>query len=137
MYSLPSTAIAVSFVLTAAPSYPVPVRVPKMDCDASPPTPTHVTSAADLSCDSPAGPGAAGQSWKKPLLMVTARPFLSLATFWPWKPLLVTSTKKASLAAELHHWLNSELKKEKSNTTVCTLLGTFTVRVSSAQSCTL
>src|SRR5450755_2932692 len=103
----------------------------------SPPTPTHVSSAAALSADSPAGPGGAGQSWKKPLLMVTARPFLSFATFCPWKPWLVTSTKNESFAAEFHHWLNSELKNAKSKTIVCTLLGTFTVSVSSAQSCTL
>ena len=48
----------------------------------------------------------------------------------------MTSTKNASFAAEFHHWLNSELKNAKSKTTVCTLIGTCTVSVSSAQSCT-
>src|ERR1700758_2373961 len=87
--------------------------------------------------ESPAGPGGAGQRSKKALLMVTARPLESLATFCPWSSLLVTRTKNASFAAESHHWLNSEEKKEKSKSTVCTLLGIFTSSESSAQSCTL
>src|ERR1700722_19788871 len=102
----------------------------------SPASPTQFSMAAALSIDRPDGPGGAGQSWKKPLLIVTAIPWLSRATFWPWKFLLVTRTKNESFAAESHHWLNSELKKAKSKTAVCTLLGIFTVRVSSAQSCT-
>src|SRR5215471_13999536 len=120
MYSLPFCAMAVSLLLTAAPSYPVPASVPYIIWLALPAVPTHDWMAAALSIESPDGPGGAGQSWKKALLMVTARPLESLATFCPCSSLLVTRTKEASFAAELHHWLNSDEKKEKSKSTVCT-----------------
>ena len=63
----------------------MPASVPKIVCDASPAMPTHVSSAAELSIVSPAGPGGAGQSWKKPLLTVTARPFAVLRDVLPRK----------------------------------------------------
>jgi hypothetical protein len=126
MYFLPSAgSIVVSSVdPMPAPSKFVPFSVPKIFFAASPSTPTQFDNAADV--DTPAGPGGAGQSWKKPLFTVMAEPVESLATL-VLNFAVCTMAKNASLKGLCQYSLNSVDQKEKSNVIACAFDGTLMV----------
>src|SRR5437588_815986 len=81
-------------------------------------------SAAFFVASRPDGPGALGQSWKKPLLTVMALPVASFATFCPVTFLPFTRTKNASLKGLFQYSLNSLEKKAKSKDIACAFEGT-------------
>src|SRR5438874_1018919 len=124
MYFFPSagSTMVSSVEPVPAPSKLVPFSVPKIFFVASPSTPTQFESAAAVL--TPAGPGGAGQSWKKPLFTVIAEPDTSFATFVV-NLLVAAMAKNASLNGLCQYSLNSVDQNEKSNVIACAFDGTW------------